>query len=75
MSKIKKTSFFVCSPEEYAKAAMKSIGYGAIESPYPAHKLQMLLTGMLPICALKKLYTYLMFDLRKRSLEKLKRNK
>ena len=45
---IYKPSFFVPSPEVYAKAAVEQIGIGSQCSPFWAHSLQWFLAGLLP---------------------------
>uniref|UniRef100_A0A1J3EFG0 Very-long-chain 3-oxoacyl-CoA reductase-like protein n=1 Tax=Noccaea caerulescens TaxID=107243 RepID=A0A1J3EFG0_NOCCA len=45
---IVKPSFFVPSPEVYAKAAVEQIGIGSRCSPFWAHSLQWFLAGLLP---------------------------
>ncbi|KAL0705307.1 hypothetical protein Bca4012_071732 [Brassica carinata] len=45
---IDKPSFFVPSPEVYAKAAVEQIGIGSRCSPFWAHSLQWFLAGLLP---------------------------
>ncbi|MES1921100.1 hypothetical protein MHBO_002685, partial [Bonamia ostreae] len=69
LSKLEK-SFFVCSPTEYAEASMKCIGYGCDEIPYWTHKLQMMLTGLLPNYLFDALYNYGINDLRKKTANK-----
>lgn len=41
LAKIKKASLFVASPDGYAKAAIKAIGYESVISPFWSHALQM----------------------------------
>lgn len=48
MSKIRKTSVTAPSPADYAKAGVAAIGYGAVESPYWSHKLQLFLLSIMP---------------------------
>ncbi|KAJ0257871.1 Very-long-chain 3-oxoacyl-CoA reductase-like protein [Hirschfeldia incana] len=45
---IDKPSFFVPSPEVYAKAAVEQIGIGSRCSPFWAHSLQWFFAGLLP---------------------------
>jgi len=40
LAKIRKSSLFVASPSGYAKAAVASIGYEAVVSPFWSHALQ-----------------------------------
>jgi 17beta-estradiol 17-dehydrogenase / very-long-chain 3-oxoacyl-CoA reductase len=48
LAKLKKTSTFVASPEAYAKAAVASIGYEVLVSPYWSHALQIWVLTSLP---------------------------
>ena len=48
MSKIRQTSLFVPSPEQYARAAVATIGYEALVSPYWCHALQIWILINLP---------------------------
>ncbi|KAF2532984.1 hypothetical protein F2Q70_00030695 [Brassica cretica] len=45
---VDKPSFFIPSPEVYAKAAVEQIGIGSRCSPFWAHSLQWFLLGLLP---------------------------
>eukprot|EP00596_Hydrurales_sp_CCMP1899_P002386 CAMPEP_0119042400 /NCGR_PEP_ID=MMETSP1177-20130426/14999_1 /TAXON_ID=2985 /ORGANISM="Ochromonas sp, Strain CCMP1899" /LENGTH=264 /DNA_ID=CAMNT_0007009175 /DNA_START=248 /DNA_END=1042 /DNA_ORIENTATION=- len=48
LAKLKKTSLFVASPTAYARAAISSIGYEALCSPYWSHAFQIWLLTALP---------------------------
>lgn len=48
LAKLKGTSLFVASPESYARAAVASIGYDDLISPYWSHALQIWLLCTLP---------------------------
>lgn len=48
LSKVRKASLTVPSPEAYAKAGVAAIGYGAVVSPYWSHKLQLLALSVIP---------------------------
>eukprot|EP01035_Chromulina_nebulosa_P022007 gene22007-28490_t len=48
LAKLRKTSLFVASPSAYARAAINSIGYEAITSPYWSHDLQLWALDVLP---------------------------
>jgi len=48
MSKIKKSSITVPTPETYVKAAVKQIGYDNAVSPYWTHSLQLWVLSLLP---------------------------
>jgi 17beta-estradiol 17-dehydrogenase / very-long-chain 3-oxoacyl-CoA reductase len=48
LAKIKNTSLFVPSPSAYARAAVSSIGYEALISPYWSHAIQIWLLCNLP---------------------------
>ncbi|KMZ71545.1 ketoacyl-CoA reductase [Zostera marina] len=47
-AKYQKTSFFVPSPERYAKAAVSWIGYDSVCIPYINHSLQAFILSILP---------------------------
>ncbi|CAN8313329.1 unnamed protein product [Cochlearia groenlandica] len=48
IASIDKPSFFIPSPEAYAKAAVEQIGIGSRCSPFWTHSLQWYLAGLLP---------------------------
>lgn len=48
LSKVRKASLTVPSPQAYAKAGVGAIGYGAVVSPYWSHKLQLLALSVIP---------------------------
>lgn len=48
LSKVRKASLTVPSPEAYAKAGVGAIGYGSVVSPYWSHKLQLLALSAIP---------------------------
>ncbi|KAF9624121.1 hypothetical protein IFM89_008059 [Coptis chinensis] len=48
VASIKRTSMFVPSPDAYAKAAIRCIGYGPRCTPYWAHSFQWFLASLLP---------------------------
>jgi len=53
LSKLRNTSFFICSPRSYAKAFISKIGYEPIITSYWTHELQIgLATWLLPLWAL-----------------------
>lgn len=48
MASIKRSSFFIPSPETYSKASLRAIGYEQISIPYWPHSLQCCLIRALP---------------------------
>lgn len=48
LAKIRKASLTAPSPATYAKAGVGAIGYGAVVSPYWAHKLQLFALSVVP---------------------------
>eukprot|EP01114_Cavostelium_apophysatum_P009453 TRINITY_DN22600_c0_g1_i1.p1 TRINITY_DN22600_c0_g1~~TRINITY_DN22600_c0_g1_i1.p1 ORF type:complete len:322 (-),score=87.41 TRINITY_DN22600_c0_g1_i1:66-1031(-) len=53
LSKLRSTSFFICSPRTYAKAFVAQIGYEPIITTYWTHELQIgLATWLLPLWTL-----------------------
>ncbi|CAN6304929.1 unnamed protein product [Urochloa humidicola] len=54
MSPIKGDSPFIPSPEEYAKAALRCIGYEARCVPYWRHSVQWFLASLVPDAALNQ---------------------
>lgn len=49
LSKIRKPSIGTPSPKTYAKYGVAAIGYGAVECPYWAHKVQRWLLAVIPM--------------------------
>ena len=69
LAKIRNASLMAPSPATYAKAGVAAIGYGAVESPYWSHKLQLFLLSVVP---LSEAYVFSMHkSLRARALKKL----
>lgn len=70
LAKLKKTSLFVASPTAYARAAVASIGYDDLISPYWSHALQLWLLTALP----ERISTAITFsihqDIRRRGMKK-----
>ncbi len=48
LAKIKKASLFVASPSQYARAAVASIGFEDVVSPFWTHALQLWFLMSLP---------------------------
>lgn len=48
LAKIRKASIGTPSPKTYAKYGVAAIGYGAVVSPYWAHKLQLWVLAVVP---------------------------
>lgn len=48
LSKVRKASLTIPSPQAYAKAGVGAIGYGAVVSPYWSHKVQLLALRVIP---------------------------
>ena len=59
MSKIKRPSFTTPTATDYAKAAVKQIGYNGLISPYPVHAVIFFVLRMIP----DVLMTYFVFNL------------
>lgn len=70
MTKIRRSSFFIPSPEMYSKASIRCIGYEPLYIPYFAHFLQWCLLRALPRTLLDRYLFKHYLDLRKRGLAK-----
>ena len=70
LAKIKKASLFVASPSGYAKAAVKSIGYDALISPFWSHALQMWLLMSMPEWLASKITMSMHQDIRRKGMKK-----
>ncbi|OQR93542.1 estradiol 17-beta-dehydrogenase [Achlya hypogyna] len=75
LSKIRHASFMVPSPSTYAKAAVASIGYETIISPYWPHALQLYVFGLFPDFIVSKLALSSHLGLRARALKKQQQKK
>jgi 17beta-estradiol 17-dehydrogenase / very-long-chain 3-oxoacyl-CoA reductase len=71
LSKIRKSSLVVPSPEGYAKVAVKAIGYDVSTSPYWAHMPQTYIMGLLPTVVYNQIVFGMHASIRKRALKKL----
>ncbi|CAM9446325.1 unnamed protein product [Discosporangium mesarthrocarpum] len=69
LAKVRKPTWDKPSPCTYAKAAVRAIGYGAVESPYWSHKLQLWVMGSMPFSA--QVVFNLHKSLRARGMKKL----
>jgi len=72
LSKIRNASITVPSPDTYARAAVKCIGYDAQISPYWAHALQLWLMSWAPTHIVAQIALRMHLPLRSRALAKLK---
>jgi 17beta-estradiol 17-dehydrogenase / very-long-chain 3-oxoacyl-CoA reductase len=70
LAKIRKASLFVPSPEDYARAAVKAIGYDSLVIPYWTHALQLWAMSMLPESFVTKYTLSMHADIRKKGLKK-----
>ena len=70
LAKLKKTSLFVASPDAYARAAVASIGYDALISPYWSHALQIWLLTTLPEWISAAITMQMHQDIRKKGMKK-----
>uniref|UniRef100_A0A6A7FRW9 Short-chain dehydrogenase reductase acting with nad or nadp as acceptor n=2 Tax=Hirondellea gigas TaxID=1518452 RepID=A0A6A7FRW9_9CRUS len=70
LSKIRKPSFFVCTPAAYARSAVKAIGYESTTSPYWTHKIQLWLLSALPKFLVTNHLKSIHLALRKRGMAK-----
>jgi len=77
LSKLRSTSFFVCSPKAYAKTLIASIGYEPIIFSYWTHALQIegILSLPIPDWILFPILLSRGKDIRKRAYEKKSREK
>ncbi|KAG5520727.1 hypothetical protein RHGRI_033340 [Rhododendron griersonianum] len=76
MTSIRRSSFFIPSPETYSKASLRAIGYDQISVPYWTHSLQWCLIRALPDAVVDWSLFWYFSGMRKRGLEKLqKKNK
>ncbi|KAF5940005.1 hypothetical protein HYC85_021172 [Camellia sinensis] len=48
LASIEKSSFFIPTPEKYAQAAIRRIGYEARCTPYMTHSIQWFFASLLP---------------------------
>mmetsp|Transcript_2204 Transcript_2204/g.2171 ORF Transcript_2204/g.2171 Transcript_2204/m.2171 type:complete len:315 (-) Transcript_2204:116-1060(-) len=70
LAKLKKTSLFVASPSAYARAAVASIGYDDLVSPYWSHALQIWLLTTLPEWISAAITMSVHQDIRKKGFKK-----
>ncbi|XP_028116994.1 very-long-chain 3-oxoacyl-CoA reductase 1-like [Camellia sinensis] len=70
MTSIKRTSFFIPSPETYSKASLRAIGYEQISIPYWPHSLQCCLIRALPDVVQDYCLLRYFLGMRKRGLKK-----
>jgi 17beta-estradiol 17-dehydrogenase / very-long-chain 3-oxoacyl-CoA reductase len=70
LAKIKKSSFFVPSPADYARSAVRAIGYESVTSPYWTHALQLWVMAMLPEDVVTRITHNMHLDIRKKGMKK-----
>lgn len=75
LAKLKKASFFVPSPANYARSALNAIGYEAVTSPYWPHALQMWLLNSLPEPMSTMITKNMHLDIRRKGMKKLQGEK
>uniref|UniRef100_A0A803M6X6 Uncharacterized protein n=2 Tax=Chenopodium quinoa TaxID=63459 RepID=A0A803M6X6_CHEQI len=70
LASIKRSSFFVPSPEQYSKASVRWIGYDSLCVPYWTHALQWYLFNAMPDSLVNWLLLRYFLNLRKKILRK-----
>lgn len=70
LAKIRKASLFVASPSGYARAAVASIGYESVISPFWSHKLQIWFLTILPDFAADMIVNNMHQGIRKAGIKK-----
>lgn len=70
LAKLKHTSLFVASPAAYARAAVASIGYETVVSPYWSHALQIWALTTLPEWIVSRLTLSMHLGIRKAGMKK-----
>lgn len=70
LAKLRHTSFFVPSPDGYAAAAVKAIGYETITTPYWTHALQLTAIQALPTFLQNKLLLSMHHGIRSKGMKK-----
>merc|ERR1719397_2016307 len=74
MSKIRKTSLTVASPEQYARACNSHIGYAGIVSPVFIHALILMIFEFVPSFFIETMITSMHRMIRARALKKNKKS-
>jgi 17beta-estradiol 17-dehydrogenase / very-long-chain 3-oxoacyl-CoA reductase len=70
LSKLRSTSFFICSPKVYAKEFLRQIGYDSLILSYWTHALQFLFLPLVPAGVLASFLLSRGKDIRQRALKK-----
>lgn len=70
LAKIKKASLTVASPEGYAKAAIRAIGYETVVSPYWSHALQLWCVMNFPEWLMTKVVMSMHMGIRSKGMKK-----
>ncbi|GFZ21185.1 hypothetical protein Acr_29g0003470 [Actinidia rufa] len=70
MASIRRSSFFIPSPETYSRASLRAIGYEQVLLPYWPHSLQGCLMKLLPEPLLDRWILQYFSGMRKRGLQK-----
>jgi len=70
LSKLRSTSFFICSPRSYAKSFLRQIGYDPLILSYWTHALQFLVIPLIPSWLLSSYLLSRGKDIRQRALKK-----
>jgi len=74
MSKLRKSSLTVASPEQYAKACRSHFGHPGLVSPFFMHAVILLIFEFVPTYVLEKIITNMHSSIRKRALRKKQKN-
>lgn len=75
MSKIRRSSLTVPTPDTYAKAAVKQFGYTGTLSPYWVHELMLVTINSIPSALAEMYINSLHHNIRRRALKKLGKSK
>jgi 17beta-estradiol 17-dehydrogenase / very-long-chain 3-oxoacyl-CoA reductase len=75
LAKIKKSSLFVASPSQYARAAVASIGFESLVSPFWSHAFQLWFLMSLPEYLGAKVVESSHLDIRKKGMKKEERDR
>jgi len=75
MSKLRRSSMTVASPEQYAKACRSHFGHPGLVSPFFMHAVILLIFEFVPTVILENIITRMHGSIRKRALRKIQKNK
>jgi len=74
MSKLRKSSMTVASPEQYARACRSHFGHPGLVSPFFMHAVILLIFEFVPTVILENIITRMHGSIRKRALRKIQKN-